>query len=174
MKNGGSGGIFMELLIVRHADAVDADGVQILTDFERPLSSRGLKQAKKFKKSLKNLNWTPDLIFTSPLVRAKHTAQLVFPKLHSHPESYFEKSELKPGVQPATILSILEELPGKRISLFGHMPDVANLVCWFLDCPGSGIELDKCGSALLQFAGKPRQGAACLRWLLTPDWKSRS
>lgn len=43
----------MEILIVRHAEALDMDGTDILTDAERPLSQRGLKQAKRLRKSLK-------------------------------------------------------------------------------------------------------------------------
>lgn len=163
----------MEILIVRHAEALDMDGTNILTDEERPLSQRGLKQAKRLRKSLKKLKWNPDFVLTSPLVRAKHTAQLVFPKLVSPSKTYFEKAELKPGATPETVVSALHDLAFEKIALFGHMPDLAILTSWLLGYQGCGLGLDKCGAVLLQLDGSPRFSSANLLWLVTPEWKAR-
>ena len=163
----------MEILIVRHAEALDMDGTDILTDAERPLSQRGLKQAKRLRKSLKKLKWSPDFVLTSPLVRAKHTAQLVFPKLVNPSKTYFEKDELKAGASPEIIVSALNDLAFEKIALFGHMPDLAILTSWLLGYQGCGFSLDKCGAALLQLEGNPRFSSTYLRWLITPEWKAR-
>ena len=42
----------MKILVIRHADALDTNGNSIRTDFDRPLSEKGIKQAIRLKKGL--------------------------------------------------------------------------------------------------------------------------
>ena len=63
----------MELLVIRHAKAEDhghpgGDGA-------RALVAKGFEQSAKLGRLLKRVNRRPDVVLTSPLVRARQTAE---------------------------------------------------------------------------------------------------
>jgi phosphohistidine phosphatase len=64
-----------KLIIVRHAksswDNPDLD------DFDRPLNKRGLKDAPRMGKRLKEKHITPDIMLSSPAERALATCQAI-------------------------------------------------------------------------------------------------
>jgi len=60
---------------MRHAKSDWSDGS--LRDYDRPLNSRGKKAAPLIGKKIKALGLTPDLIISSPALRARMTAEAV-------------------------------------------------------------------------------------------------
>ena len=66
----------IELYLVRHAIAAER-GPNYPDDRERPLTSEGIARFKQAVEGLKELDVTLDLVLTSPLVRASHTAELL-------------------------------------------------------------------------------------------------
>jgi phosphohistidine phosphatase len=93
----------MKILVIRHADALDPNGNSIRTDFDRPLSEKGLKQALRLKKGLLKADFLPEIVLSSPLIRTSQTSKLVFPEVFTENKSFFERSELKPGAHPEII-----------------------------------------------------------------------
>src|SRR5947208_17068753 len=67
------------LYLVRHGEA-DWPGWD-QPDDERPLTKRGRSEVKKVAKFLRRMGAEPLLIFTSPLPRAKQTAQILAEQL---------------------------------------------------------------------------------------------
>lgn len=65
----------MKVLLVRHAIALDRDTPGI-ADHLRPLTEEGAAKFRKTARSLAAL-LTPDLLLTSPLLRAKQTAEIL-------------------------------------------------------------------------------------------------
>ncbi len=63
------------LTLVRHAKSSWNDAN--LSDFERPLNSRGLKNAPEMGKRLADENYLVDSIISSPAVRAITTAEFI-------------------------------------------------------------------------------------------------
>ena len=63
------------LILIRHAKS--SWKFPELKDMERPLNKRGLNDAPLMGKILKGLNLMPDLIMTSPAVRASSTAKVI-------------------------------------------------------------------------------------------------
>ena len=61
------------LWLLRHAEAEPAEG---RPDAERPLTERGIRQAEAAGRAMANLGAKPDLCLTSPLLRARQTAEL--------------------------------------------------------------------------------------------------
>jgi len=163
----------MKLLIIRHADALDTDGNSIRTDFERPLSEKGIKQAIRLKKSLEAAELFPEVVLSSPLFRTSQTSKLVFPTIFSKNKTYFERPELQPGAYPEIICRIIKEFNPMSAAIIGHMPDVGVFVSWFIGASGMSIEMEKCGAALIEFHGAPKQGNGSLKWLVGPQWKYR-
>ena len=63
-----------KLILMRHGKSDWTDDA--LNDFDRTLNERGIKAASKMGEVLKSKNIVPDLILSSPAVRAKTTAEL--------------------------------------------------------------------------------------------------
>ena len=64
-----------KIIIMRHAKSDWSDGS--LRDFDRPLNDRGRNAAPIMGKEIKERGLTPDLIISSPALRAKMTAEAV-------------------------------------------------------------------------------------------------
>ena len=64
----------MLLLLVRHAHAGDRDPTQWPDDSQRPLTDKGRKTHAKVSRALRNLELAPELVLTSPWLRALQTA----------------------------------------------------------------------------------------------------
>ena len=67
----------MLLLLVRHAHAGDRDPSQWPDDTQRPLTDKGRKAHAKVARALRNLELAPELVLTSPWLRAMQTAEIM-------------------------------------------------------------------------------------------------
>src|SRR5713101_1215920 len=67
----------MELLIIRHAIAFERDRHRWRDDGARPLSPASIRRARKAAAGMKEFSKAPDRVLTSPLVRARQTAQIL-------------------------------------------------------------------------------------------------
>jgi phosphohistidine phosphatase len=156
----------MELLIVRHAIAFEADARRWPDDTERPLSPQGVARARKAAAGMKQLVGTPGRVLASPLVRARQTAALLT-EVAGWPQATL-CTELAPGGSPEALLAVLKRTPGTRIAVIGHEPGLGRLVAASL--PGSaaaqGFRFRKMGAALLTFRGAVHAGGAQLAWLV--------
>jgi phosphohistidine phosphatase len=156
----------MELLIVRHAIAFEADARRWPDDGERPLSPRGISRARKAAAGLKRLVGAPGRVLVSPLTRTRQTAAILT-EVAGWPEAN-DCPELAPGGSPEALLALLKRMPETRIAVVGHEPGLGRLVAASL--PGSpgaqGFRFRKMGAALLRFPGAARPGSARLEWLV--------
>ena len=158
----------MELLIVRHAVAFEADPKRWRDDGARPLTPAGIRRARKAAAGLKELTLAPDRVLTSPLVRAVQTSKILT-ETAGWPTAT-EAAELAPGVVPAAVLALLRQERSRRVALVGHQPGLGALIAACLVGEGGTvpIELKKNGVACLVFDGSPRAGRAVLKWLASP------
>jgi len=156
----------MELLIVRHAIAFEADARRWPDDGERPLSPRGVARARKAAAGLKQLVRAPGRLLVSPLVRARQTAAILT-EVAGWPRATL-RPELAPGGSPEALLDVLRRMPETRIAVVGHEPGLGRLLA--VSLPGSagpqGFRFRKMGAALLTFRGAARAGGARLEWLV--------
>jgi len=121
----------MELLILRHADAsFDAP-----SDFDRRLSEKGLRQAQVVAGFLKIHDCKPDVVLTSPAVRARTTAEVVANELR------IELIECPWAVPGMGSEYAIQELRGfsrfERVLLVGHQPDLGELTARLIGAPHS-------------------------------------
>jgi phosphohistidine phosphatase len=158
----------MELLIVRHAIAFERDRQRWRDDGARPLSPAGIKQSRKAAAGLKELGKAPDRFLTSPLVRARQTAQILT-DVAGWPQAE-EAPELSPGGAPLAVLTLLGQKRGKVVAVVGHEPELGALltVCLLGDDGAIAIEMKKNAVACVSFDGSPRAGRGVLKWLATP------
>jgi phosphohistidine phosphatase len=65
------------IYLVRHGIAVDHQDRGPLADDDRPLTDKGRRRFRRAARAFARLGETPDFVFTSPLVRAAQTAELL-------------------------------------------------------------------------------------------------
>ena len=108
------------LLLMRHAKSSWKQ--KDLPDMERTLNHRGEKDAPRMGHHLKKKDICPDLILSSPAVRAKLTAEAVAKECHYKKEiQYAEHLYMAEAEQ---ILDVVHQLPDdmETVLLIGHNP----------------------------------------------------
>jgi phosphohistidine phosphatase len=158
----------MDLLIVRHAIAFDRDRHRWREDGERPLSPAGIRRSRKAAAGIKQLTKPPQRVLTSPLVRARQTAQILT-DVAGWPAAE-EAPELAPDEPALVVLSLLAKDRSKLTAVVGHQPGLGHLLAACLLGGGGAlpIEMKKNAVACVSFEGAPRAGHAALKWLATP------
>ncbi|MGA2189362.1 MAG: histidine phosphatase family protein [Steroidobacteraceae bacterium] len=158
----------MDLLIVRHAIAFERDLHRWRDDGARPLSPAGMRRARKAAAGLKEISMAPGRVLTSPLVRARQTAQILSDVAGWPPAE--EAAELAPGEPALAVLTLLGKDRSKLVAVVGHQPGLGDLLsaCLLADGRDLRIDMKKNAVACVSFAGAPRAGRASLKWLATP------
>jgi phosphohistidine phosphatase len=156
----------MDLLLFRHGIAEDL--TPDLDDALRPLTKAGVARTKQAARGLARIISRPDVILTSPKVRALATAQILGKVLKREPE-IFDQIALD---APLALLRKIAERPEKSILLVGHEPTFSELIERLISngTPRGAIELRKAGCALLKvtFNEKHEPQFTQLAWLATP------
>ena len=117
----------MLLYLLRHAEAT---GYQS-DDFSRRLTEKGKAQAKRVGDFLLNRKINPDLILTSPVLRAKETAEIVATQLGDIDLTL--GSWLTCGMSPDVALSELSAYAKlDSVMIVGHEPDLSTLIAALL------------------------------------------
>lgn len=160
----------MELILVRHAQAEDVDGSRIKTDFERPLTPKGVKQAKNLAKSIQKYIDSETLFATSPLVRSLQTIEVLCEKLGRGSSDFEVWNPLAIPMDFQKLRECLLESNSNKTVLVGHMDDLANFAGKILGCQGSAFHFRKGAAASLVWEGNLRWGAGRLDWWVTPEW----
>jgi phosphohistidine phosphatase len=160
----------MEIFLLRHGLAVERGTTGFKDDALRPLTPKGRRQLRKIAGAIKKLERDFDLIWSSPFLRAKQTAEIVASELKLKKRLKFSNA-LAPGGAAAILLRQLErhKPAPKKILLVGHEPDLSRLVS-LLVTGGLQLEMDfKKGGLCKLEAEKLRAGkCATLAWLLAP------
>ena len=162
----------MELLIVRHAIAEDRETFARTgkDDDLRPLTPEGRKKMEQAAEGLRKVFPELDVLASSPLVRAKETAEIVAKAYGGLDVAIVE--DLSPDGDPSAVAHWLRSLRGKRrVAVVGHNPDLGGLIGWFVtgDDDTTIIELKKGAACLLELEGPPAPGEATMLWALTPS-----
>jgi phosphohistidine phosphatase len=159
----------MHLLIIRHADAGDAEefAKSRQPDNKRPLSDKGREQMDAASRALCLLVPKINLLAASPYVRALQTAEIV---LTRYPNAAREITDtLVPEAHPEKFTQWLK-FQGSReiVAAVGHEPHLSTLATWLTaGVDSSRIELKKGGACLVSFGQLPAKGTGTLEWLLT-------
>lgn len=152
----------IELVLMRHgkAENFNPDG-----DFQRVLVEKGREQARRAARTLKAAGLLPEIVLTSPLIRARQTAD-EFCQTAEMPGAVIQ-GWLACGMAPETVMSELAAFRDfKRVAIVGHEPDFSVLVEWVLGVTGGGVEFKKGAIACLRITPPARFGN--LAYLVPP------
>jgi phosphohistidine phosphatase len=158
----------MLVYIVRHGESeAPAKGKGHATE-ERHLTPDGRLWAKRVVSvAEKELGFRPDRILSSPLARAKETAEIARETLDLKSEIQIEECLL--GERPVKdVYATLRKLKSaESVALVSHLPLIDHLVADLLGAE-SNIRLHTGAIAGIQCKGNPGHGKGSLRWLLPP------
>jgi phosphohistidine phosphatase len=144
-----------QLWLLRHGEAVPHESKP---DSERELTARGERQAVAAGEALARLGLELDACYTSPLVRARETAELACKELSVKPE---ERDALGKEFDLDTVRELLAAHgDGARVLVVGHNPSFEQVV---LDLTGARIDFKKGGVAAVRVSGSRGELIALLR-----------
>ncbi len=136
------------LLLARHAKSSWKD--QTLADCDRPLNNRGRRDAPRMGKRLANRQVQPDLVVSSPALRAMSTAKAITAEIgYPAKDIVVEERVYHGGI--AGLLTAIRELDDAAscAMLFGHNPELTDLVNQLARCNIANVPT--CGIAHIQF-----------------------
>lgn len=154
----------MDLVLVRHGIAEErGPGVD---DFGRRLTTAGRARMEDAARGLARLV-TPQVVFSSPLVRAMETAEILRERFGLG--RIRECPELA-APDYAALLEAVADADAEVAVLVGHEPWMGELLSYLLTGdPGlAAVTFKKGGAALVRSAGEPRAGSCWLEWLVPP------
>jgi phosphohistidine phosphatase len=156
----------MQLLLIRHAIAVPR-GTPDIPDDERPLTKRGRRRFRSAARGLARLVARPDFLLSSPLPRARETADIAAREWGKRVE-VTEEPALAGGTVEQ-ISKVLERFPGdSTVAIVGHEPDLSELLARILGTPHEErLTFKKGGAAMVELPGSALDGGA-LHWYAPP------
>ena len=159
----------MRLYLMRHGPAGDSESWQG-DDRLRPLTGKGQQKVRAAADGLKRLDPGVDVLVSSPLVRARQTADIVAKALHL---TVAEQEALAPGFGLTELASLLaNHTDAQGVMLFGHEPDFSAVIGQLIATPDAAqVEMKKgacCALDLPDPAAAQLAGSATLLWLMTP------
>lgn len=156
----------MTIGFLRHAEAETTSG----TDFDRKLTPRGLDQADKVARFCLRNKILPDLIITSPVVRARQTAEVVSATTGS---DLIVGAWLSCGMEPGDFLKEIAAYSRKNfVLLVGHEPDFSDAIACLVGLiDPSCLKIRKASLTVVDIAA-PQQGCGQLQFILPARFMS--
>ena len=155
----------MDLLILRHGESGRRSNLE--SDFKRSLTVEGNQEIIEISNGLKSLNIKLDHILTSPLLRAKQTAEIVAKSL-KFKSKIEETDSLKPEGNKLEFYSVLSKLKQDSVVLVvGHEPYLSEMIGEAISQSECRINLKKAGLARIRVIQTLPKIKGDLRWLLT-------
>ena len=155
----------MKLFLVRHGIAVDSLSPEVRTDAQRPLTHEGIEETELVARGIKRLGVKLDLLVSSPLVRARQTAQIF--------QETFKLGEIEicealaPGVDASQVFRFLKGKKAESIALFGHEPDMGELAQTLLQAEFA-MPFKKAGVCRIDVFDMPPTTPGILKWFMPP------
>jgi phosphohistidine phosphatase len=150
------------LYFLRHGKAGSPRGAD---DDARELTAAGIRALELAAPLWRRVNLRPDVILSSPLARARQTAELVTDAIGGEVTL---DDRLRPGASWGDLARAMAAHPDARRVLFvGHEPDLSSTVAHLTGA--ASVRMRKGGLACVEFYGIPEPGGGELAWLLDPD-----
>jgi phosphohistidine phosphatase len=155
-----------ELYLVRHAIAAER-GEEWPDDTKRPLTKQGINRFRKCVTGLRELEVVVEEIFTSPLVRAQQTADIIAAGLNGKP-LVKRLDALAPGHTPQNVMTQLAKVATRRrIALVGHEPALGELAAHLIGA-SRALPFKKGGVCRVDIERLTSKSAGTLIWFVGP------
>ncbi|MGP8125467.1 MAG: phosphohistidine phosphatase SixA [Nitrososphaerales archaeon] len=156
----------MDLYIVRHGES-GRSLADLKRDNGRSLTSEGRKEVEEIADSIGSLGVEFDDIASSPLPRAKETAQIIARRQKK--AKFLVWDELRPEGDRRAMLSRLAKMGHEsEVLLVGHEPYLTSVVADLMGARSGTILLKKAGLVRVRVTSFAPSVKGELRWLLSP------
>jgi len=159
----------MKLYFLRHGQAGEREDWHG-DDFDRPLTTDGIKRMEREADTIAELDLEVETIITSPLVRARQTAEIVAKRLKLR-KNLIEDENLGLEFNLQRLVQILEHYPkAGTVMLVGHEPSMSRTMGQLVG--GARIDFKKGALACVELVDASAPTAE-LVWLIPPRVLSR-
>ena len=155
-----------ELYLIRHGLAEER-GEAWPDDTKRPLTERGMSRVRKAVRGLARLGVSIDVVLTSPLVRARQTAEIIVGGFDPRPQLVNADGLAPDGGYQALVADLEKQTRRTSIALVGHEPGIGELAARLIGARHP-IEFKKGAICRIDVETLPPAGPGTLRWFLTP------
>ena len=155
-----------EIYLIRHGVAEER-GDAWPDDTRRPLTERGMDRLRKSARGLARLEVALEVVLTSPLVRAKQTADIVASAFDPRPHIVTADSLAPGGSYQALVADLEKQSRRTSIALVGHEPGMGELAAR-LAGSRHPFELKKGAVIRIDVDALPPTLPGTLKWFLTP------
>ena len=161
----------MRLYIVRHAIA-DPHGTPGVKDEDRSLTEEGIRKMRQAAEGLRRLKYIPELIFSSPLIRARQTAEILLAVFGKEIEMRILPALAPAGARQELYPAIHScEKKFKSLMLVGHQPSLGEIAGEIIGgSAGVRIEFKKGGACAIELMSAQNSLNGSLISLLTPSF----
>jgi phosphohistidine phosphatase len=159
----------MKIYLVRHGIAQDHLGGAVTSDSLRALTDAGRNETRQVAQGLKKLGVDADLIITSPLIRAKQTAEIIADVL-GYDQELRVTDALAPGGSASSVFKFAKQFQNADELFFvGHEPDIGKLAAALIWAgPEVDIPFKKAGVCRVDVSGLPPSFPGTLKWFISP------
>lgn len=159
----------MELYILRHGKAQE-HAQNNASDAKRQLTEVGRKELECVAKAVKHLEIKIDEIISSPLVRAKQTAEIILKHIINKKKSITVWNELKPEMDTVKTIEKLITLKSTSVLLVGHEPHLTNLIGLIISDNSNTVNISLKKGGLVHIRCNPikTKMSGSLRSMMTP------
>jgi phosphohistidine phosphatase len=161
----------MDLYILRHAIAEEHDASAYPDDSLRPLTTKGTKRMHLAAEGMRALDLSFDVIYTSPFVRAKQTADIIA-NVFQLQKKVRETDTLSTSGDPEELIRLVQSGGDEfqSVLLVGHEPFLSDLISVLLVGDSSLVLTMKKGGLCKLRVGIFKYGrCASLEWLIPPS-----
>jgi phosphohistidine phosphatase len=164
----------MEIYVVRHGIAIDREDPKCPPDPERYLTEEGIEKTKRVAAAVAALGASPDLLLSSPYVRAMQTAEIFAAALDYSKQKIRRTDLLLPGAEPSLFFrELAKDKQTSTLFVFGHAPQLDDIIAASLGSKHHITSLKKAGVALIELKRvSPPNGQ--LVWLALPKLLRRA
>lgn len=159
----------LELYIIRHGLAGKSLGDAELDD-QRSLKKKGKEKMEDIAKGLKELKIHFDAVLTSPLPRAKETAEIV--NAYCNEGKEVEVTDLlRPGASYDKLIKFLNQFKkSEKIAIVGHEPFLSSFASYCMTKNKTSLlNLKKGGVLMLEVNEVIKPGRCLVSWLMQPS-----
>ena len=165
----------MKLYLLRHGDAGEP-GDPRYKDHERPLTPKGIQRTRQLAHALRQMEISFDAILSSPLTRAKQTAEIVARGLKLEDKLQLtEHLALSGSMQKLVELINMLRPVRESVLLSGHEPYLSGLISLLcVGGPNLPVKMKKGALCRLDVDALSCGRCATLEWLVQPRlWGSK-
>ena len=159
----------MMIYMMRHGIASEPNDPSLEQDRQRPLTDVGREKIEQIARKLKKLAINPDLILSSPYVRAQQTASIVAKEFDLQKHIILSDLLQPAGTADTIVNAIVENYLADELLIVGHEPCLGLLISFLaaanLDL---AINIKKGGVCCLSTDDLRMERRAALEWLLPP------